>query len=1660
MSQVKNQTVVLVSGEGEKFTVDKKIAERSLLLKNYLNDMHDNNIDSDSDNDDEDDEDEIVMPVPNVRSSVLQKVIEWAEHHKNSNFPDEDDDDSRKSAPVDAWDREFLKVDQEMLYEIILAANYLNIKPLLDAGCKVVAEMIRVGLQKRSEEHSTLLTISHLRKKLPSDVKTNGLKTGRDKHTDDSSFFKKLKISNIIHSKSGSKSVKGTPKKSKARKSESADALIRPSISLRRSGKGHHEIAKRRISADFTGTDTDFSFAPSKRTSQFELPDIVSVKSNRTKRSRSHNDQANDDTGSNSSSSDERDLDFSFTPRRSLHGANGMKRINTAHGFFNIPVTIESHNDRNSEINLLNKKTNNSSTDYYNPSKSKSDNKLEQHQSNNDNASSGLLGTLISLAHSAVNHVPRILIEEPNNNTTNNNRNFTDKTLNSETVNIGNNKNFDINQGNLTLEDPRNIKTDTQLNSREDSPANNSNVNDTVIHNPNHNNKAVVPPINRSTSFLKHLDYLLSASNRNNIVEEDNNDNIHNYNASSDTSGGKNNTNNNLLISSTTDTTGILSNNLLSPQNNNKFNLATTPASTQSRFSVNTNEDSLNNDRLNEDQINRVKFQPLKSVEPAITSLGKGNLTLDAFASNAALDDTTVSNINLANNTLNGRQLLADGNNTEPLDRSGIDSHNNNNNPDSKINSPVPMSLQSSTNNADIHHQHPVMFKGLDKQNARNSSYINLSKQESLEEMLKKNRARSKTLPANEVNDQENDEKTKEEKRNSRYSSVSNDEALNGTANPRKSRALSRNFLNRRSFSPNINMKVPIPGISLRNSINKYRNSNEILEQPRPRTSTNLSGSLTPVMGINYDNYRELEGIEYVNDKRNTEFHALFKDVGLNPNEKLIIDHSCALSRDILLQGRMYISDQHLCFYSNILGWVSTVIIPFNEIVQIEKKTTAGIFPNGIVIDTLHTKYIFASFISRDSTFDLITDVWNQIILGKRHLRDDDDFDSEILSTLSSNADLSQGSAFYDDDNDSDLHDTDMTSSDDLDDDIFADIAGQKANKQNSPSKLGPMKHAPTTANYTPAENEKLVSETVVKGPLGKVATILFGDDVQPLEKILRAQKNFDLSAIPPLLDSKSRDYSYVKPLNAGFGPSKTKCLINDAVVHYDLSDYVQVIQSSRTPDVPSGNAFIVKNNTILSWDKNNYTKVTVYFSAEWTSKSWLKGAIEKGAYDGVVETTRVMNLEIEKMLQSDMFDNITENKGTAREKSEETVEVSTLPTAGPATHSPTSPVYKKEKPDVMIEQSLNIPAPLGTVFELLYGDDTSYFLSILEKQNNINISPIPKFVDNEREFTYIKKLNNSIGPKQTKCIVTEKIDHKDFNEYTQTTQIVRSPDVPYGNSFSVHTRIFLSWGPSNTTDMMVVTNVVWTGKSLLKGTIEKGSIDGQRNGTNTVVSELKDIIANAGSTKKRTRRRTKTIKQPTENRTTDITVSQATNESTLESSSTSLISSLLGNIDLTSIPGIITVVISLIFTISLLTYWFSRKSGPSVVLVRPGRILIDGNEYNYVPNIKTLYEVYEDDVINSKKVHLKGFDFTGNVVTNCESNVWNWLEDRSDISDRYHQHTDTINDGYLDTEDRRPDRTEIKGPFDADQLKKSIQITEKQLQQMKRLLERTDKLN
>ncbi|ETO11964.1 glycoprotein FP21 precursor [Reticulomyxa filosa] len=44
---------------------------------------------------------------------------------------------------VPEWDANFVEVDQETLFELILAANYMDIKPLLDLTCAKVASMLK-----------------------------------------------------------------------------------------------------------------------------------------------------------------------------------------------------------------------------------------------------------------------------------------------------------------------------------------------------------------------------------------------------------------------------------------------------------------------------------------------------------------------------------------------------------------------------------------------------------------------------------------------------------------------------------------------------------------------------------------------------------------------------------------------------------------------------------------------------------------------------------------------------------------------------------------------------------------------------------------------------------------------------------------------------------------------------------------------------------------------------------------------------------------------------------------------------------------------------------------------------------------------------------------------------------------------------------------------------------------------------------------------------------------------------------------------------------------------------------------------------------------------------------------------------------------------------
>ncbi|CAK9312750.1 SKP1-like protein 1B [Cucurbita pepo subsp. pepo] len=117
--------ITLKSSDGEIFEVDEAVALESQTIKHMI----------------EDDCADSGIPLPNVNSKILSKVIEYCKKHVESPKPEDrtgsvDDD-------LKTWDSEFVKVDQATLFDLILAANYLNIKSLLDLTCQTVADMIK-----------------------------------------------------------------------------------------------------------------------------------------------------------------------------------------------------------------------------------------------------------------------------------------------------------------------------------------------------------------------------------------------------------------------------------------------------------------------------------------------------------------------------------------------------------------------------------------------------------------------------------------------------------------------------------------------------------------------------------------------------------------------------------------------------------------------------------------------------------------------------------------------------------------------------------------------------------------------------------------------------------------------------------------------------------------------------------------------------------------------------------------------------------------------------------------------------------------------------------------------------------------------------------------------------------------------------------------------------------------------------------------------------------------------------------------------------------------------------------------------------------------------------------------------------------------------------
>ncbi|VDL78654.1 unnamed protein product [Nippostrongylus brasiliensis] len=100
--------------------------------------------------------------------------------------------------------------------------------------------------------------------------------------------------------------------------------------------------------------------------------------------------------------------------------------------------------------------------------------------------------------------------------------------------------------------------------------------------------------------------------------------------------------------------------------------------------------------------------------------------------------------------------------------------------------------------------------------------------------------------------------------------------------------------------------------------------------------------------------------------ERAGQYRRLFgSKVGPEPDE-FLASFSCAYQREILCQGRMYISQRHICFYANIFGWETNLVVPLADI---EMKD--------------ESRHFFASFVNREKSMTVLQKVLEKTEAGE-----------------------------------------------------------------------------------------------------------------------------------------------------------------------------------------------------------------------------------------------------------------------------------------------------------------------------------------------------------------------------------------------------------------------------------------------------------------------------------------------------------------------------------------------------------------------------------------------------------------------------------------------------------------------------------------------------
>jgi len=347
---------------------------------------------------------------------------------------------------------------------------------------------------------------------------------------------------------------------------------------------------------------------------------------------------------------------------------------------------------------------------------------------------------------------------------------------------------------------------------------------------------------------------------------------------------------------------------------------------------------------------------------------------------------------------------------------------------------------------------------------------------------------------------------------------------------------------------------------------------------------------------------------------RRKDFESLFSSVGVEG--RFVVDYSCAYHKDILHQGRMYVTTNTCCFYSYIFGWENKVVVDWKEVSSITKEKTAFFIPNAIQITAGSTKYFFASFVERDASYMMLFRLWQAALANQ--LLSDEDIDQIIACEY--------GEGEENDDDDDEEVDDDDAGSECLDSVKEDEIDG------GCPPPVSPSQ----TLTSTPEDVEPIFTSWMSRTCEGTtVCDQTFPHSLDQLYKLLYSNDNFYFNFQKERgtteLDigdweqvgsgTKVREVSYNMALNNPVGPKKCQVKETQTLSPDNVENQIYCIETTAdNSGVPYADSFSVVTHSCLMNTGNNTARLVARAEIRFKKDLWgfLKDKIETNAWSGI----------------------------------------------------------------------------------------------------------------------------------------------------------------------------------------------------------------------------------------------------------------------------------------------------------------------------------------------------------------------------------------------------------------------------------------------------------